>query len=156
MKYILAAAAVAFATTSANAAVWQGQLFIMTATSACNARGTNAGDFSQAVYSPLGKVGNGGTQDQLAIFFPRGSAFLVVPALGGALNKATKVNVTAINSNATGGPATWSVTALTVTQPVQAGTPVKISFGVSNFLSVSGCTVTLSGTLAPRPVNLPN
>ena len=159
MKYTFAAAAVILATCNAVATagtLWQGDLFVTTATSACYTKGTNAGDFSQAVYSPLGKVGNGGAQDQLAIFFPRGSALLVVPASGGTLNKATTVNVTTINSNATGGTATWSVTGLTVSQPVQAGVPVKISFGVSNFLSVSGCNVSLSGTLAPKPANLPN
>lgn len=159
MKYIFAAAAAILATSSvvANAgALWQGDLFVTSATTACNSKGTNAGDFSQAVYSPLGDAGNGGTQDRLAIFFPRGTAFLVVPASGGTLNNATKVNVTAIHSNATGGSATWSVSGLAVSQPVQAGVPVKISFGLSNFLGVSGCNVSLSGTLAPKPANLPN
>ncbi len=163
MKYTLAAAALLLSATAAGAAtssgtVWQGDLFIQTATSQCNAQGTIAGDFAQAVYAPMGAPGNNPSQDQLAIFLPRGSAFLFVPSLGGPLNKASNVNITTISSTATSGSSSGQpVTALKVSASVVSGFHVRtISFGLSNFLGISGCNVTISGTLYQRSVNLPD
>jgi hypothetical protein len=75
MKSTLTATAIAIAMTAAPAAstptVWQGDMFIKTASSACSTAGTNVGDFSQVIFAPKGLPGNSTSSDQIAVFFPR-------------------------------------------------------------------------------------
>ncbi len=161
MKYTLAAAAIVFATSAVNATpnsnpvIWQGDVFIKAASAGCSAIGATVGDFAQAVFAPMGLGGNNPKQDQLAIFFPRGSAIQLVPTSGGALNSAKTVNVININSDATAKANTSQPVGPFSISTVKANEPVSISFAVPNYYS-SACSVTVAGILFPRPGNLPN
>ncbi len=158
MKCTLAATAIVLATAAAaNAAtLWQGDLFITTASNGCPSLGTNVGDFAQVIFAPQGLPGN--STDQLSAFFPRGAATQIEPASGGSLNKATSYNLTNIDlNNANTATVPQSALNIKVTPyPVKAGNVVTISFSIANFYSSNNaCSVTLSGTLIQRPGNLP-
>jgi hypothetical protein len=157
MKYTLTTAALVLAMTAAAdaATLWQGDMFISTATSACSSVGTNAGDFVQAVFAPKKLQGNSTTSDQFAIFRPRGSAAQIVPK-SGTLNGATTFTLTVIENAAvhtiseTTSPITVSPATITATTPT-----VTITWAQAGW-DTTGCNVTLQGILARRPGSLPN
>lgn len=162
MKYTVASAitAIALATAATTGAaagpVWQGDMFLSTATpTPCNQGGAYAGDSVQAIFAPMGS-GNNPKQDQLAVFFPRGSAHLIEPTSGGSLNNAASVTVISINNDAKEKVnQNQNLSPISVSpQAPSAGTPVTISLQVPNFTNVTGCTVTFSGILTQRPGNL--
>ena len=73
MKYALAAAGTVLAITAANAeTVWQGDIFVTSATSACASAGASVGDDRQAIFAPRTLPGNG-SSDQIVIFRVRGA-----------------------------------------------------------------------------------
>ena len=163
MKYTLVSAmtAIALATAATTGAaggpVWQGDMFLNTATpTQCNQGGAYAGDSVQAIFAPMGP-GNNPKQDQLAVFFPRGSAHLIEPTSGGALNNASSVTVVSITRKAmqkTDQNQNLSPIKISPPAPSAGTASVSISLKVPNFTNVTGCTVTFSGILTPPPGNL--
>ncbi len=160
MKKTLVATAIALAATAAaNAttpAIWQGDLFITTASTSaatlCNSVGISTGDVVQAIFAPK----NASTSsDELAVFFPGGSAHQLVPqGKATALANATNVIITHIQHNA--GLKTENVTlpaAIKISSPTSGTQSLTVS--VAN-LGTTGCNVTFNGILVPRPGNLPN
>ena len=159
MKSILCATAIVFAMTGAenaanagNSTVWQGEIFVTTATSQCASGGIIVGDSYRTILAPKNLPGNT-TSDQLAVFFPRATS-LIVPK-SGTLNGATSVTTTVILPNAslwtespTGQSYAVSPTTITKTTP-----SVTISATISHFW-LDGCSVKLSGNLPLRPGHL--
>ncbi len=160
MKKTITASAVAFAAAAINAAscaygqtVWQGDMFITKAPAGCP---FHIGDSVQGTYAPMGLPGNSTSQDQLAIFSARFGASQFVPASGGTLNGATKLNDVDIGKDGSGGGLT-TPTSGTITvspHPVTAGAPVAIS--IPDLAGSSTCTISFSGVLVPQPGTSPN
>jgi len=159
MKFTLAAAAIALATTAAaNAAgaatVWQGDMFITTdtkTTSACNSVGIATGDFVQAIFTPK-NLPNVPT-DQLAVFFLRGSAHQIVPkSPATTLSGATSVKITHINHDA------GLKTEIITLGPIQITSPATGIQSVTILVPDlgDGCKATFKGVLTQRPGNLRN
>jgi len=157
MKYTLATATATLAlTAAANAAtVWQGDMFVATATSACGSAGINAGDFWQAIFAPKGLPGNNASSDQFALFHPHGFAAQIVPK-SGTLDKAIAITLTTIRSDATTKiNASAGNHSFTVSPPAPStGTAsVTISWTQTDWFT-TGCNVTLNGVLVRRPGDL--
>ncbi len=158
MKKTLNASAIAFATAAINAAscaygqtVWQGDLFATKATAGCAVWGVVTGDMAQATYAPMGQNGNSKTQDQFVANLGKFNALQVVPASGGTLHGAPKVNTVSIGPQGGWGQGT-NVTDPQITVspfPVKAGAPVTITFSISN--SNTACSASFSGVLTPQP-----
>ena len=159
MKYALAAAGTVLAITAAANAetVWQGDIFVTSATSACASVGVSVGDDRQAIFAPGTLPGNG-SSDQIAIFRPRGSATLLV-RLSGTLDKATSFQYYAINHSATQAQGTYQNQGpFAVTPPKISATNmpsvVTVTYSWKNN-GVTNCNMTLTGNLTRRPGNLP-
>jgi hypothetical protein len=156
MKYTLTTAALVLAMTvaadAADPTVWQGEMFVSTATPQCTSAGIIVGDSYRAIFAPKG-LPDSPTSDQIAFFFPRATAQIVPKS--GTLNGAKSVTVTAILPSAslwTESPTGHSYTVSPTT--IKATTPsVTITATMSKFW-LSGCSTTLSGNLSRRPGNL--
>ncbi len=152
-------AAVAFATAAINAAscaygqtVWQGDMFATKASAGCP---FHVGNSIQGIYAPMGLPGNSTTQDQLVMFFEQRGLNQMVPASGGTLNGATKLNYIGMGDDGNGA-GQWTGTTGTITvspYPVTAGAPVTISIPDDSASPGSTCTMSFSGVLVPQPGN---
>ncbi|MGO9485131.1 MAG: hypothetical protein ACLPX9_11190 [Rhodomicrobium sp.] len=146
---VLSLAIAAVAGGAATAQVWQGDVFFTKTTSTCNTDGDAVGDFGQGVFSPVGTNGN---SDRFALFSGRGSALQFTPSTG-PLNGATSFTITLISHTYGAGQETVTSKAgvgpLTVSPPAPTASnqTVTISGPVKNFANISGCNVTLQGTL---------
>lgn len=159
MRSILATTAIVLTMTAAADAstLWEGDLFIAAANTACATVGVSAGDFWQAVFAPKNLTGNSKTSDQFAVFRPRGSAAQITPNTG-TLNGSTVVTMTVIENAAvkTNKDVTFSPAIKVVPATITATTPsVEVTMAVTGLDGV-GCNVTFHGILAHRPGNLPN
>jgi len=161
MKYTFAATAIVLATAAASAAstssppIWQGDLFITTAstsTAACNGAGIATGGVVQAIFAAKNLPNI--PSDQLAVFFPGGSAHQIVPKSGTSLNGATSVTITHIKHDAS-----LKTEIVTLPGAIKISSPASgtqsLTVPVSD-LGATGCNVTFNGVLIPRPGSLQN
>ena len=166
MKYTITAVILSLATAApASAAattpptIWQGDIFVASATSSCTTV-TVGNRFAQVIYAPANLPGNGGT-DQIAVFSdgPKNQAVQWQPVPGPTLNGATSFNIwhidnlaEVIQSQNTSGP-TFTIKPSTISSNTG---PITFTLTSNNFNNTTGCDVTFKGALGKRPGTLPD
>jgi hypothetical protein len=162
MKGLLAASAIAISVlvTPAGAttlAVWEGFVYVKTATSACTDQtgpggGFNTGFFASAlhaVFKPAGVVDNG--PDSKLLLITNRSALHHIWA-----GKPFGVgNIPGTGFGGTANIFTWNskFTSATISPPAPTASTqtVVLNAKIATFFGVAGCTVTVSGSLSHRP-----
>ena len=129
--------------------VWQGDMFITAATTACAADGITANDFLRAVYRPRNLADNG-VDTKLSLIGSRNAQryFVANAPLTGTGNYEGIL----ITSRANFQSWTGTFSGATVTPTPTATTQtivVKVTF--KNYGDIVGCTATLKGSLGHRP-----
>jgi hypothetical protein len=151
---VLAAAVLAGGLAAEPAAaaptVWQGDLFITSATSACTSFDINTASFFRAVYRPdIAPPPAGQAKEALSIVSGRSAVILEASTLRG---KGAPSSIVIGSEAEFFGPETISVNLTITPSTIKATTPaVEISGSINNFFNISGCTVGVVGALGLRP-----
>jgi hypothetical protein len=149
---LMAVVAAGFHTPAHAQHTWQGDLFLSDVTAACPAANIDNGNFLRGVFRKGGLPGNPGS-DTISGVGQR-AAFHVSPT-GGVLRNASRGTVRSISGRSGYSEAVDVIFSPRVrVTPSSIGTTtatVRIELTVPNFLNVTGCNVTLKGTLAKRP-----
>jgi hypothetical protein len=135
-----------------EAPVWQGFLFVTSATSTCTTDEVTAvDDYYTSVYRPnIAPPPTNQAKAALSISFGRGIALLEAP--GSTLRGSVNATSTLIGSRAelftTSSPVDLKITPAKIT----ASTPVvQISGTIANFLNGTSCNVAVNGVFGLRP-----
>jgi hypothetical protein len=166
MKGILVAGAalLTIAVSPAHAVTysWQGDLFVTAiaedAAGNCATVNQRVGNFGRGIYRPRA-LGDNGSRDQLTLHYPN-AAFHVLVTNMQKLNGATAGTLSTMFGSGGFNSVTNSTISNSTTNPVNPaiGTPTVIItttihnvFSGGNPVVLSGCHITLSGTLAKKP-----
>ena len=130
--------------------VWQGDLFITTASAGCANDGIAVGDYFTAIYRPRNLVDNG-PDTRLALVASRSAQRYEVtnaPLSGSGPYKGVFITSRANVQTWTG---TFSAASVSPATPTATTQTVVIKATFTNFADVVGCTATLKGSLGNRP-----
>jgi hypothetical protein len=153
-QFIIAAGLLAMSASSSYAtlAVWEGELFVRTASAACKPQGIDGGFFANhwhAVFKPRG-IGTNGTDTKFSALNQR-SAFQLTwhsRPFGNGVVDGTGIGGTA---NLTTWKVTFSGATMSPPVPVPTTPTVILRATIANFSGITGCTVTVVATLGLRP-----
>jgi hypothetical protein len=154
MRALIAAALFVAPMSSAFAAqaLWEGELYVETASAGCASDDVRTGFFSShyhAVFRPR-NIGDNGTDTKLALYTPR-SAF-TLSWVGKNYGNAT-VNGTEIGGSANAFPVTMTFSGTSMApSSIAAATPTVVLKGkIKSFWNDPNCTVTFVAGLGRRP-----
>lgn len=129
--------------------VWQGDMFITAASTACAADGWTINDYMRAVYRPANLVDNG-IDSKLSLIGPRNAQrYLVANAAFAGSGTYQGVMITS-RANLQSWTSTFS-SATVMPTPTATTQTVVVKATINNFGDVIGCKVTLRGSLGRRP-----
>jgi hypothetical protein len=133
-------------------AVWQGDLFILTATATCGGA-TVPDSFYRSVYRPNIALPPKGQAPEALSMNAQRSQF-ILEATGKTLRGKASAEGTDIGSRAEVTTKATTVDLAIVPATIKATTPVvQISGTINNLFNKLGCTVTVRGALGLRPSN---
>jgi hypothetical protein len=131
-------------------AVWEGDLFVISATGACNPDGISAGSFYRAIYRPdIAAPPPNQAKEALSLVSLRSAFILNAPGStlrGSVVADSVVIGGRATDSDSTA-PVQLSITPAKITAKTGA---VEISGSINNFFNIAGCTVNVAGILGPR------
>jgi hypothetical protein len=149
-RLVLAATVLAATASSAFAIeVWQGDLFITALSDTCTANSFSVDDFFRAVLRPAG-VEDNGTDTALLLVGTRSAQRAVIA--DGALTGNGDYNGVFFGSQ--GNARSWTSQfsgAKLKPLPSTKAKPVTITVDLATFAGLTGCDLTLQGTLGVRP-----
>jgi hypothetical protein len=134
-------------------AVWQGDLFILTASAACSGSGVVPNNFYRSVYRPnIALPPKGQAPEALALSTQRSE--FILEATGKTLRGKANASGTDVGSRAQVSTAATTVDLVIVPAIIKANTlVVQISGTIRNLFNETGCTVTVRGALGLRPAD---
>lgn len=150
-KPLLVLAVLAGTSPAAAETTWAGTAFLVSATTPCAGSGIAKGDFGRLLYRPTGSGLGNGANSTLTYISSRSSFTMYVPNNGfrPRINYGgTIISSTLSIVSKTGGILDWATTPSTFGINTNDAT---VTAGIANFFGITGCTVSLRGSLVKIP-----